>query len=190
MNRWHFSIALLLINPFSQLCAGGITPDSTGLWSAARQQFYQAVNEKQFLTPAVLKFEALCDQYPAYQARFRTYLGALEALKGKHAFWPHQKYQHVIRGLARMDSAIAQNPDDLEALFIHSITGYYLPGFFNRELLAQDYFKKIVVILPNNFQAYDAELVRHVIEFLKQHAPLTPAENARLENLRLKMGPP
>ena len=114
-----------------------------------------------------------------------VYTGALVALKGKHAFFPHTKFKWAKRGLAIMDNGLKKVPDDIEALFIHGMSCYYLPFFFQRRDDAQQDFKEIIKQMPSQADTYPPKLVVHIITFLAwKTAELTPDEKVYLQTLK------
>ena len=150
----------------------------------ARVQFYAAVENEKQISPTIRLFERIERIEPRYTGRSQVYIGALVALKGKHAFFPHMKLKWVKRGLAIMDNGLQKAPNDLEALFIHGSTCYYLPFFFRRGDDAQRDFRKIIKLMPLEIDAYDQKLIRHVILFLLENVRLTDGENAYLQTLK------
>ena len=117
-----------------------------------------------------------------YTGRAQVYIGALVALKGKHAFLPHTKFKWAKRGLAIMDDGLRKSPDDIEALFIHGTTCYHLPFFFQRGDDAQRDFKEIVKRMPLQIHTYDPKLIKNVVLFLLENAKLTDDEKIYLQN--------
>lgn len=150
----------------------------------ARKQFYAAIEDKKLVDPTLKLFDRVAELAPEYTGRAQVYIGALFALKGKHAFFPHTKLKWVRRGLKTMDAGLEQSPDDLEALFIHGTTCYYLPFFFRRGDDAQRDFREIIKLLPQNMDMYDPELIRYVVVFLLANAALTDPDKVYLQTLR------
>ena len=146
----------------------------------ARKQFYAAIEDKKQIEPTIALFKQIAQAEPEYAGRTQVYIGALVALKGKHAFFPHTKLKWARRGLAMMDSGLKKNPNDIEALFIHGTTCYYLPFFFRRGDDAQRDFRKIVKLMPQHRDAYDPKLITNVVVFLLENAKLTDAEKTYL----------
>ena len=114
-------------------------------------------------------------------------MGALVALKGKHAFFPHTKLKWTKRGLAIMDDSLKKAPADIEALFIHGVVCYHLPFFFQRGDDAQQDFKEIIKQMPSQRHIYDSELVENIITFLLEKAKLTDDEKVYLRTLKDKL---
>lgn len=150
----------------------------------AREKFYAAVEDKKQIEPAIKLFERIAREEPKYAGRAEVYIGALVALKGKHAFLPHTKLKWVKRGLAIMDSGLQKRPNDVEALFIRGMTCYHLPFFFQRGDDAQRDFKEILKWMPLQIHTYDPKLITNIAAFLLEKAKLTHDEKTYLLALR------
>ena len=111
------------------LCSIGIAADESveALLKRAREKFHASVEDKNQIEPAIKLFERIAREEPRYAGRAEVYMGALVALKGKHAFFPHTKLKWTKRGLAIIDSGLKKTPEDIEALFIHGAV--CLPSF-------------------------------------------------------------
>ena len=153
----------------------------------ARKQFYAAVEDKKQIEPAIKLFKQIAQAKPSYDGRTEVYIGALVALKGKHAFLPHTKFKWTKRGLAIMDKGLKKNPSDIESLFIHGTTCYYLPFFFRRSDDAQRDFKEIIKLMSLQRHSYDLKLIAHVVQFLLENARLTGDEKTYLQTLKGKL---
>ena len=149
----------------------------------ARKQFYAAIEDKRQIEPTIALFKQIEEAEPEYVGRTQVYIGALVALKGKHAFFPHTKFKWAKRGLAMMDSGLQESPDDIEALFIHGMSCYYLPFFFQRSDDAQRDFKEIIKHMPLQIHTYNPKLVKNIVAFLLENAKLTHDEKAYLQTL-------
>lgn len=165
-----FSSFVLLTSFF--LYAGEI--DS--LFVRGRHLFYSSVEEPAQIETAIAVFQDIAKRQPALAGRAMTYIGSLKALQGKFAFWPHTKWKLANQGLAVMDSGLSMNPDDIESLFVHSSTCYFLPFFFKRGEQAQKHFKRMIELLPSHLHEYDPELMRNVVRFLLDNARLSTDE--------------
>lgn len=180
----NFIVALLLLLCINGATDGGRTEESL---KSARKQFYAAIEDKKQIEPAIQLFERIAQVSPSYAGRIQVYIGALVALKGKHAFLPHAKFKWTKRGLAIMDKGLKKSPNDIEALFIHGTTCYYLPFFFRRADDAQRDFKEIIKQMPLEQHTYDLKLIAHVVEFLLENARLTGDEKIYLQTLKGKL---
>lgn len=152
-----------------------------------RNLFYASVEDESNLDSAFTVFEYLKNEFPAYEGRAITYIGALTALKGRHTFWVYTKYKLVKNGLQIMDQGIEKSPDDIEALFVYGSTCHFMPFLFGRNEEAQTAFKRIMQLLPKAMYDYDQELVGNVIDFLLEHTRLTVEERTQLTILKTKL---
>lgn len=149
----------------------------------ARKQFYAAIEDKKQIEPAIKLFGKIKQVSPKYTGRAEVYIGALVALRGKHALFPYTKLKWARRGLAIMDTGLKKSPNDIEALFIHGTTCYYLPFFFRRRDDAQRDFKKIIKLMPQQMHAYAPKLIKNIAGFLLENAKLTNDEKIYLQRL-------
>lgn len=157
------------------------------LIAEARTLFYASVEDENQIRPAIKLFREIEKEDSSLAGRSLTYIGALTALRGKHALLPHNKLKWVKRGLALMDEGIQQSPEDIEALFIHGSTCFHLPFFFERGDDAQEKLKRIVALLPSGKENYDAQLLKNTIEFIEKNAELTEAEKESLRNVKTEI---
>ena len=158
-----------------------VNPPVEKMLKKARKQFHAAIEDKKQIEPTIALFKQIAQAAPEYAGRTQVYIGALVALKGKHAFFPHTKLKWARRGLKMIDSGLKKNPNDIEALFIHGTTCYHLPFFFRRGDEAQRDFRKIVKLMPQHRDAYDPKLITHVVAFLLENAKLTDEEKTYLK---------
>lgn len=152
----------------------------------ARVLFYRSIEDESQIDRAIELFEHL-KQHSIYTGRATVYIGALTAIKGKFAFWPHNKLKYAKQGLKIMDEGITSSPDDIEALFIHGSTCHFLPFFFNRGDDAKRYFRQIVALLPEQAHLYPNELIKNVVDFLVQNAELSSEETDKILSIRHKI---
>lgn len=150
----------------------------------ARKQFYAAIEDEKRIEPAIALLKRIGQVEPKHVGRTQVYIGSLIALRGKHAFLPHTKLKWAKRGLAIMDSGLQKSPNDIEALFIHGTTCYYLPFFFRRGDDAQRDFRKIIKLIPQQIDTHNPKLITHVVGFLLEHAKLTDDEKTYLQTLK------
>ena len=180
----NFIVVLLFLSYISRAIAD---PPAEETLKSARKQFYAAIEDKKRIEPTIKLFKRIAQMKPGYTGRTEVYVGALVALKGKHAFLPHAKLKWTKRGLTIMDKGLKKSPNDIEALFIHGTTCYYLPFFFRRSDDAQRDFKEIIKRMPLEQHTYDLKLIEHVVEFLLANAKLASNERAYLQALKGKL---
>ena len=85
---------------------------------AADQQAHDALTELEKAFPG--------------DATAKAYHGSLELLDAAHNWEIWNLHKQASEGLALMDEAIAQAPDEPEARFIRAATSWHLPGFYHR----------------------------------------------------------
>ena len=155
--------------------------------SRARQLFYDATDSEKLIEATEEQYEQIKSAYPDLTGRAEAYLGALHAVRGKHAFMPHNKFIWAMRGLKRMDAALALAPEDLEVLFIHAAVCHHLPFFFARGDDAKKDFRNMIELLPLVHAEYDTQLVIDAFKLIdKSH--LTDDEKAHARELRQTLG--
>lgn len=184
LNRCVY-ISLILALIFSLRVDGAASEKSVAeMLEVARKQFYAAIEDEKRIEPTIALFKRIGQVEPKYTGRTQVYMGSLIALRGKHAFLPHTKLKWAQRGLAIMDSGLQKSPNDIEALFIHGTTCYYLPFFFRRGDDAQRDFREIIKLMPQHMDTYDPKLITNVVVFLLEHAKLTDDEKVYLQTLK------
>ena len=182
--RTNFALILLFLFCGSAVAIGASVEETL---EVARKQFYAAVEDEEHIEPTIKLLERIARIEPSYTGRTQVYIGALVALKGKHAFLPHTKFKWAKRGLAIMDGGLQKNPNDIEALFIHGTTCYYLPFFFRRGDDAQRDFRQIIKLIPQQMDTYAPKLITNVVVFLLENAKLTDDEKIYLQTLKDKL---
>ncbi len=187
MRNLLFLLILILFILFPPAGAAvpptAVPPDT--LLLIGRKLFYASVEDEASIEKALNTFRKLAKHEGAWKGKSLTYIGALYALKGKHAFWPPKKLEYVNKGLEIMDKGLAMSPTDIEAMFVHGSTTFYLPFFFHRSEQAEQTFRKILELLPTQAQHYDPELVANATEFIRKNLDLSPAERTLLESIQL-----
>ena len=96
-------VVLLLLLCIGRAIASGPVEETL---KSARKQFYAAIEDKTRIEPAIKLFKQIAQMKPRYAGRTQVYIGALVALKGKYAFFPHTKLKWTKRGLAIMDNGL------------------------------------------------------------------------------------
>ncbi len=159
------------------------------LLAQARLLFYAGVEKQEHIDPAIALFKKIGERDGNLRGRTQTYIGALTALRAKHVLWPQEKWRAANEGLKLMDEGLALAPQDVEALFVHGTTCFYLPIFFGRSDDAQRDLREIARLLPLQHQNYDPKLVTNVIDFIVQHIRLKQHEKSALLTLKQKLAP-
>lgn len=63
----------------------------------------------------------------------RTLLGSAIIISAREPIWPGTRIRRVREGLAVMDAALLQNPDDADARFTRASNNLFLPDLFKRK---------------------------------------------------------
>jgi len=109
------------------------------------------------------------------------YLGALEALKAKHAWNPYSKLKYLKLSEKTFGNAVAADPHNIEIRFLRFSVEHNVPAFLgdNKHLYA-DREEMISGIKRNHYTTDDKSLVITIIKFLLDSKRCTAAENAYL----------
>ena len=155
-------------------------------WEEARHLYYSSLQQEAHLTKALSLFETLSEKDDKLGVA-QTYIGSLTAVKAQYTPWPHKKLQYANKGLDIMDDGLQKNPDDLEALFIHGTTSYYLPFFFNRRDDANRSFKRILELLPQRLEQQDPEMAQNILNFILENADINETERQTAIELKSQL---
>jgi phytoene synthase len=116
-----------------------------------------------------------------WSSRIHAYRGAFRALEGKHAFWPHQKLDRVLDGLAMMDRAVEDDPTDPHPRYLRLMTGFHLPGLFGRGDEVEADFEALTRMLPDVRGEFPIELYVEIVRFVLENGGPTPEQRTSLE---------
>lgn len=75
----------------------------------------------------------------------KVYLGSAHTLRSAESFWGPTKLEHLKKGGALMDAAVAAAPNNPRVRFIRAVNGYKVPKRFKRRSVAVSDF---VVLVP------------------------------------------
>lgn len=110
--------------------------------AVAREAYFKVIetNDRGADKTAHAQLDALWAEYPG-DAVVKAYRGSLELLDAAHdwAIWNLPKQS--AEGLALLDEAVAQAPDEPEARFLRAATCWHLPGFYHRRAQAEADFE-------------------------------------------------
>ena len=189
LNRYIYISSILALIFLLRVDGAASEKSVEAMLEVARKQFYAAIEDEKQIEPTIALFKRIGQVEPKYTGRAQVYIGSLIALRGKHAFFPHTKLKWAKRGLALMDSGLQKSPNDIEALFIHGTSCYYLPFFFRRGDDAQRDFKRIIKLMRQQRETYAPKLIRNVVAFLLENAKLANDEKTYLQTLKDKLQP-
>lgn len=151
-----------------------------------RVLYFLAIEDDAWLPEAEAAARAFGDGAGRDAARAvsaEAYLGALETLRAKHAFWPPRKLRHLDDGLAVLGAAIERDPAHVEARYLRLMTCYWLPGLLGKSGLVREDFAALARLLPNGPGDLPTDLWANTVRFVVERAPdLDPATVDRLQS--------
>lgn len=173
--------SILFILFFLIACNSVIANISNELKSA-REVYYKAIEKEKFLESALVAFEKIANKSKKNRGMATTYIGSLVMLKGKYAFWPQTKLRYVNEGIEIMDKGLAEDPKNIESLFIYGSTCYYLPFFLGKSSLAEEKFKEIIKLMPSiNKKDYESEILKNAMQFILDNIKISASEKRSVE---------
>lgn len=92
----------------------------------------------------------------------RALLGSTITLGARDAFLPTTKIRLVRQGLAEMDAALKEHPDDANARFTRGANNVFLPDFFKRKDFVLKDFEWLTDAVTREPQKYDNEFRQYV----------------------------
>lgn len=102
--------------------------------STARAAYFRVITDKDESADK-LAHAALADLERAYPGDpvAKAYHGSLQLLDAAHNWAIWNLHKQASEGLALLDAAVAEAPDEPEARFIRAATSWHLPGFYHRK---------------------------------------------------------
>lgn len=137
-------LPLAWIMPSARASTTTFGPNASSELSAAFQQarsdYFKALQGHADASRyAEEEFSALHAEYPN-SARVRVYWGSLELWKAAHSWNVLNLHSLTLKGIADMDSAVSQEPNDVEIRYIRAATEYHLPAFLHKKDEAEQDF--------------------------------------------------
>lgn len=113
-----------------------------------------------------------------------AYYGAVEALKGKHAFFPFTKLNYVISSQKILVKAIEMEPESIEIRFIRFSILHHLPGIlgYGKER-DEDLAKLYYLLLKKDYSEVSMEIQKGIVEFMLDSERLTDLQTTQLQKL-------
>jgi hypothetical protein len=153
----------------------------------ARDAYWAVLEEEAPVDSAIHRFRQVAGCDSSLGALADVYRGSLTALRAREVFWPQQKNEWALKGIAILDSAIEHAGDDPEALFIHGSTMHYLPFFYETGGRAEASFRRLADLLPARWRRYEPELVENMIEAVLASGRLDRERTRAMERLRQRI---
>lgn len=132
----------------------------------AREYFYKATEEEEYIDKSINKFEKVADDNKELSAMCDVYIGSLIALRAKYTFWPQNKLSFANEGIEKMEQALKLDSNNIESLFVYGSTCYYLPFFFDKADAAENALLRIIDLIdPKKIQT-DEKLLKNALNFV------------------------
>ena len=95
-----------------------------------RKICFQAISDSRAVPKGKAKVEGMVDY--ARNPVLLAYVGSFRCLEARDALWPMQKWNWSNEGLAKLDAAVAKDPDSVEIRVLRCAITTHLPFFFSR----------------------------------------------------------
>lgn len=144
-----------------------------------RQEYYKCVSDADRTHTLYHKLVALKSNKPLVIG----FIGALEALKAKHAWNPYKKMEHLNAAIVTLDKAIKAEPDNIEIRFLRYTVEYFVPAFLGySKHIAED--KRVIIsgIQQRKFTAQEVFLVENIIKFFEERKECSASELVLMRN--------
>ncbi len=132
-----------------------------------RTMFYSSVEDEKYLSKLE---DYLAQNFPANAVRpaiIRAYFAAIEAVKGKHAFWPFKKLSYLNKSMDSLEAVIKTEPSNLEVRFLRFSILHHLPGILGYSAETQgDAFAILTLLKRRDYSGLDQSIVTGIAEFL------------------------
>ncbi len=157
-------------------------PEYRPLVEKMRLMFYDAIEEEEALDSLnaliIKNFSADTSRYPAI---ILAYIGGMEALRAKHAFWPFSKLSYINSAMDILESAANKDPENLEIRFMRFSILHHLPGILGyseeTEIEAQKVFE---LLMKRNFEMLNSDMQNDFAQFMIDSERLTDEQNRML----------
>lgn len=180
---------LLTGSAFKIIPSEGSSGRDTALINYIRTSFYEAIEDED-KTYALEKFiiKKFSTDQTKYDPVILAYFGAVEALKGKHAFNPFSKLNHVIKALDIIEVAVKKEPRSLEIRFVRFSILHHLPGILGYGSERDEDLEMICNLLKEkNYSEVDTELQQGIIQFMLDSERLTEKQTNELKLIAVSL---
>jgi hypothetical protein len=173
MKMRVFFITVALLCSWNLSRAGNGVPDLKVL----RKELMQAINDQHTADSLYTALDRLHTQTPVTTA----YIATLDALKAKHCWNPYSKIRYLNVSEKMMEQAVAQDPHNIEILFMRFSIQYHVPAFlgYGKDLV-NDREEMIKQLSHKNYGTADKELTVTIIHFLLDSQRCTAQEDDKL----------
>jgi len=155
-----------------------------------RTLYFLGVDEESYLDPAWAQAESLLagigDAGLGFVATLDAYAGAIQVLRGKHAFWPPTRSRYLRDGLGRLDRVLESHPRHPEARYLRLVSTWYLPFFFGRRDSAREDAAALALLLPEALDDFPPATFAGIADFLLGTRTLDEPGRIRVEEARAR----
>jgi tetratricopeptide (TPR) repeat protein len=135
-----FGVALLLICSVRSQAETSVPKPQL---EAARDAYFKSIQgDAKQARSATNQFAELGREHPG-DPLVEAYLGSLDLLEAGRSWQVWNQRELTQKGLAALDKAVKEAPDNLEVRFIRAATTWHLPFFFHRKEQAVEDFRLI-----------------------------------------------
>jgi hypothetical protein len=171
MRSWLLFVLLLPV----YMCYAGGDLDVNYL----REEYYRCVDD-------AARTDALHERLVSMRSEKAVvigFIGALEALKAKHAWNPYRKMEYLARASTTLEKAIMADPGNIEIRFLRYTVEYFVPAFLGySKHLKEDKSVIIQQITQRRFSQKDMLLIENIVKFLEEHKECSASELVLMRN--------
>lgn len=161
------------------------------VWTALQchnQAAFGAKDSNQLLKRARTCLESALQVQPSHTFA-RTLLGSAIVISAREPIWPGTRIRRVREGLAVMDAALRENPDDPDARFTRASNNLFLPDLFHRREIVQSDFAWLQERADRGEFAQDFRQYVYLYHGYAQKRSGNPARARELWEAGLKIAP-
>lgn len=132
-----------------------------------RKLYYKAVEDDKHISDLENFINFSLPQSEKFYFYRILYLGGLEAVKSKHAFWPLKKLNYLKASMKYLNQSIKIDSENLEARFMRFSILHYVPSFLGYGNEREEDAKEIFNLLINKkYDLINKEILIGIYEFM------------------------
>jgi len=183
--RWRAVIRTAFLMTAVVAAASGSSADCVISRDSLRVDFSTAKEDGGGVARLLNQIQSQCATLSQWPAIVRAYYGALRTLEAKYSRNPVKKLSSLQQGMAFMDQAVWEEPDDVEVIFLRFAALHSMPSFLSdREKRTGDLKKIIRLLGRKDYRLADKLTQQDMAVFLLQSDRLNAEEMAMMAQLR------
>ena len=186
MKTLMIQILLVMLASAGISLAAGSNADENELnkIEQIRNTYYEAIEDESKLdTLRIIIEKEYSKDSSSYPPQILAYLGGLEALKAKHAFWPFTKMSRLNTSMDILQRAIKAAPDNLEIRFIRFSILHHIPSILGYgEERSEDAVKIARLLISGVHPPINEDLKRGIVNFMLESERLSDSIEKQLKN--------